>query len=120
MAQLIHHDTVASASVHPMFVDSLTCGSDFGCPLEFAERDKGTLAPGMLADVAVLSQDIFKVPRQRYCYQAHMRARAASCAAWEEQLTLSPVSNHTARAYYYGSYRRFSWEPSACACLSVA
>lgn len=46
-----------------MFVDSLTCGSDFGCPLEFAERDKGTLAPGMLADVAVLSQDIFKVPR---------------------------------------------------------
>ena len=29
---------------------------------EFAERQKGTLAPGMLADVAVLSQDIFTVP----------------------------------------------------------
>ena len=29
---------------------------------EFAEREKGTLAPGMLADVAVLSQDIFTVP----------------------------------------------------------
>lgn len=29
---------------------------------EFTERDKGTLAPGMLADLAVLSQDIFTVP----------------------------------------------------------
>ena len=29
---------------------------------EFAEREKGTLAPGMLADFAVLSQDIFAVP----------------------------------------------------------
>ena len=29
---------------------------------EFAEREKGTLAPGMLADVAVLSQDVFTVP----------------------------------------------------------
>ncbi|MEP6992818.1 MAG: amidohydrolase family protein [bacterium] len=28
---------------------------------EFAEHDKGTLAPGMLADIAVLSQDIFTV-----------------------------------------------------------
>ena len=31
---------------------------------EFAEREKGTLAPGMLADLAVLSQDIFTVPPQ--------------------------------------------------------
>lgn len=29
---------------------------------EFAEGEKGTLAPGMLADLAVLSQDIFTVP----------------------------------------------------------
>jgi predicted amidohydrolase YtcJ len=29
---------------------------------EFAERDKGILKPGMLADMALLSQDIFKVP----------------------------------------------------------
>ncbi len=29
---------------------------------EFAEREKGTLAPGMLADLAVLSQDIFTIP----------------------------------------------------------
>ena len=29
---------------------------------EFAEKDKGTLEPGMLADLAVLSQNIFEVP----------------------------------------------------------
>lgn len=29
---------------------------------EFAEKDKGSLAPGKLADLAVLSQDIFTVP----------------------------------------------------------
>jgi len=29
---------------------------------EFAEKDKGSLEPGKLADLAVLSQDIFKVP----------------------------------------------------------
>ena len=29
---------------------------------EFAERAKGTLAAGMLADLAVLSQDVFTVP----------------------------------------------------------
>jgi predicted amidohydrolase YtcJ len=29
---------------------------------EFAEKEKGTLTPGKLADLAVLSQDIFKVP----------------------------------------------------------
>ncbi len=29
---------------------------------EFAEAEKGTLAPGKLADLAVLSQDIFAVP----------------------------------------------------------
>ncbi len=32
---------------------------------EFAEKNKGTLAKGMLADLAVLSQDIFNVPSQK-------------------------------------------------------
>jgi predicted amidohydrolase YtcJ len=31
---------------------------------EFAENDKGTLEPGEFADLAVLSQDIFKIPPQ--------------------------------------------------------
>jgi predicted amidohydrolase YtcJ len=32
---------------------------------EFAEKEKGTLAKGMLADIAVLSQDIFTIPAQQ-------------------------------------------------------
>ncbi|HEX2060047.1 MAG TPA: amidohydrolase family protein [Thermoanaerobaculia bacterium] len=32
-----------------------------GAYAEFAEKEKGTIAPGMLADLAVLSQDIFTV-----------------------------------------------------------
>lgn len=41
------------------WVRIMTRGSAFA---ERAEREKGMLAPGMLADVAVLSQDIFTVP----------------------------------------------------------
>lgn len=32
---------------------------------EFAEKKKGTLMPGMLADLAVLSQDIFSIPKDQ-------------------------------------------------------
>jgi predicted amidohydrolase YtcJ len=39
-------------------ITMLTRGSAYA---EFAEREKGTLAPGMLADLAVLSQDVFRV-----------------------------------------------------------
>lgn len=42
-------------------VAAYTRGSAYA---EFAEGEKGTLAPGMLADLAVLSQDIFTVPAQ--------------------------------------------------------
>ena len=40
-------------------VEMYTRGSAYA---EFTEHDKGTLAPGMLADLAVLSQDIFTIP----------------------------------------------------------
>ena len=40
-------------------VTAYTRGSAYA---EMAENEKGTLAPGMLADLAVLSQDIFTVP----------------------------------------------------------
>jgi len=43
-------------------VTAYTRGSAFA---EFAETEKGTLAPGMLADLAVLSQDIFTVEEGR-------------------------------------------------------
>ncbi|TGD81535.1 amidohydrolase [Hymenobacter wooponensis] len=49
----------AEALTRPQAVQAYTYGSAFA---EFAERDKGRLAVGQLADVAVLSQDIFAVP----------------------------------------------------------
>ncbi|WP_400193298.1 amidohydrolase [Hymenobacter sp. B81] len=49
----------AEAISREQAVQAYTRGSAFA---EFAEKQKGTLAPGMLADVAVLSQDIFAVP----------------------------------------------------------
>ncbi|HEX7020319.1 MAG TPA: amidohydrolase [Gemmatimonadaceae bacterium] len=48
----------AEAFTREEAVTAYTRGSAYA---EFAEREKGTLAPGMLADLAVLSQDIFSV-----------------------------------------------------------
>lgn len=42
-------------------VTMYTLGSAYA---EFAERDKGRLVPGMLADLAVLSQDLFAIPAE--------------------------------------------------------
>lgn len=42
--------------------EALTAYTQGSAYAEMAEKDKGTLAPGKLADLAVLSQDIFKVP----------------------------------------------------------
>ncbi len=49
----------AEALTREQAVTAYTRGSAYA---EVAERDLGTLAPGMLADLAVLSQDIFSVP----------------------------------------------------------
>jgi predicted amidohydrolase YtcJ len=58
--------TVVTGGAHPEealsredAVRAYTFGSAYA---ERREAEKGTLAPGMLADLAVLSQDIFTVP----------------------------------------------------------
>jgi predicted amidohydrolase YtcJ len=43
-------------------VDAYTRGGAFA---EMAENDKGTIAAGKLADLAVLSQDVFRVPADK-------------------------------------------------------
>ena len=55
----IHPVNPAEAISREQAVIAYTRGSAFA---EFAEKDKGTVVPGMLADLAVLSQDIFTVP----------------------------------------------------------
>ena len=54
-----HPNNPAEAITREQAVTAYTHGSAYA---EFAERQKGTIAPGMLADLAVLSQDIFVVP----------------------------------------------------------
>lgn len=54
-----HPDNPAEAMTREAAVIAYTYGSAYA---EHAEHQKGSLAPGMLADLAVLSQDIFAVP----------------------------------------------------------
>ncbi len=59
MLAVIHPTHPDEALTMEQAVTAYTRGSAYA---EFAEGEKGTLAPGMLADLAVLSQDIFTVP----------------------------------------------------------
>ena len=59
MLASIHPDRPAEAITREQAVIAYTRGSAYA---EFAENEKGTLEPGKLADLAVLSQDIFTVP----------------------------------------------------------
>jgi hypothetical protein len=59
MFAAIHATNPAEALTIEQSLTAYTRGAAFA---EFAEQEKGTLAPGMLADLAMLSQDIFKVP----------------------------------------------------------
>jgi predicted amidohydrolase YtcJ len=59
MLASMHPNRPSEAITREQAVIAYTAGSAYA---EFAEHDKGTLEPGKLADLAVLSQDIFKVP----------------------------------------------------------
>ena len=59
MLATIHPDNPAEAITREQAVIAYTLTSAYA---EFAEKDKGSLEPGKLADLAVLSQDIFSVP----------------------------------------------------------
>jgi predicted amidohydrolase YtcJ len=61
MFAALHPSNPAEAITREQAVIAYTRGSAFA---EFADREKGTIAPGMLADLAVLSQDIFTVELQ--------------------------------------------------------
>ncbi len=59
MFAITHPDRPSEAISREQAVIAYTLTSAFA---EFAEKDKGSLEPGKLADLAVLSQDIFSVP----------------------------------------------------------
>ena len=57
-----HPNNPREALTREQVVTAYTAGSAYA---EFAEREKGQVRVGMLADVAVLSQDIFTVPAEK-------------------------------------------------------
>lgn len=59
MFATLHADRPSEAISREEAVVAYTLTSAYA---EFTERNKGTLEPGKLADLAVLSQDIFAVP----------------------------------------------------------
>jgi predicted amidohydrolase YtcJ len=58
MLATLHPNVPGEALTREQAVTAYTRGSAYAA---FAERERGTLAPGMLADLAVLSQDVFTV-----------------------------------------------------------
>ena len=61
-------------------VRAYTWGSAYA---ELAETQKGSLAPGMLADIAVLSQDIFTVPVEVLARTESMLTLVGGRVAWD-------------------------------------
>jgi len=61
MFATIHLDRPSEAITREQAVIAYTLTSAYA---EFAEKEKGSLEPGKLADLAVLSQDIFTVPAE--------------------------------------------------------
>ena len=61
MLASLHPNRPSEAITREQAVIAYTLTSAYA---EFAEKDKGSLEPGKLADLAVLSQDIFKVPAE--------------------------------------------------------
>lgn len=62
MFAVTHPNNPREALSREQAVVAYTAGSAYA---EFAEREKGRIAPGMLADIAVLAQDIFAVNADR-------------------------------------------------------
>lgn len=62
MFATIHPDNPGEALTLEEALIAYTAGSAFA---EFKENEKGTLARGQLADLAVLSNDIFEIPRDQ-------------------------------------------------------
>ena len=62
MFAVTHPSQPREALTREQAVAAYTTGSAYA---EFSEHDKGRLAPGMLADIAVLTQDIFAVNTDR-------------------------------------------------------
>lgn len=63
-------------------IAAYTRGSAFA---EFAEKDKGTLQPGMLADFVILDRDITAVPPDKILHTSVRRTVVGGKTVWEQK-----------------------------------
>jgi len=89
-----HPDNPGEALTREQAVRAYTCGSAYA---ERAERDKGTLAPGFLADLAILSQDIFAVPDDRLPETVSVMTIVGGRIAYDARVLSSPGAPGGAR-----------------------
>ncbi|MDB4950626.1 MAG: nfdA 1 [Gemmatimonadetes bacterium] len=94
MLAVTHPNNPAQALTREQAVAAYTRGSAYA---EFAERRKGTLAPGMLADLAVLSQDIFRVPAQALPATHSVLTLLGGRAVHDEHVLRAPAGTSTER-----------------------
>lgn len=81
MLASLHPHRPEEAITREEAVVAYTMGSAYA---EFAERDKGSLEPGKLADIAVLSQDIFSVPAEALPGTASLLTLVGGRVAWRD------------------------------------
>ena len=82
MFATMHPRNPSEAVTREQAVIAYTRGSAFA---EFQEKEKGTLAPGMLADLAVLSQDVFTVPPPELPKTTSMLTMIGGRIVWEQK-----------------------------------
>jgi predicted amidohydrolase YtcJ len=82
MFATMHPRNPSEAMGREQFVTAYTRGSAYA---EFEEKEKGTLAPGMLADLAVLSQDVFTVPPPELPKTTSVLTMIGGQIVWEQK-----------------------------------
>lgn len=82
MFATMHPRNPSEAMGREPFVTAYTRGSAYA---EFQEQEKGTLAPGMLADLAVLSQDVFTVAAPELPKTTSVLTIVGGKIAWEQR-----------------------------------
>jgi hypothetical protein len=73
------------------------CGVLTHAHAEHAEREKGTLAPGVLADLAILPQDIFAVPDNRLAETVSVMTIVGGRIVYDAGVLSSPGAPGAAR-----------------------
>ena len=91
---VMHPDNPREALTRERAVVAYTRGSAYA---EHAEQRKGTLAPGFLADLAILSQDIFAVPDDRLPETVSVMTIVGGRIAYDAGVLSSPGGPGVAR-----------------------